>query len=117
MLILVGVTINVALNGGLFTKGRDAARLTKQAQVSEAVALAKAELLSRFYSAKTNADRAVPTDVAELVQSYLDKEDINNIVKITPNNISDIIPDVGLFCLCSTDRSGFLSLQNRSRTR
>ena len=34
MLILVGVSISVALNGGLFTKAGDASRETKQAQVS-----------------------------------------------------------------------------------
>ena len=60
MLILVGVSISVALNGGLFTKAGTAARQTKQAQVSEAVALAKAELLEAYYSAKTDADRKAP---------------------------------------------------------
>ena len=97
MLILVGVSISVALNGGLFTKGRDAARQTKQAQVSEAVALAKAELLARFYSAKTDADRAVPTDVAALVQSYLDESDIGSITATkdaTANKWTISTPDV-----------------------
>ena len=78
MLILVGVSISVALNGGLFTKAGTASRQTKQAQLSEAVAQAKAEILSDFYSAKTNADRELKeeSEMIDLIQGYLDKENI-----------------------------------------
>ena len=74
MLILVGVSISVAMNGGLFDDARDASRQTKQAQVSEAAALAKAELLSDFYSAKTDSAREKPSAsaVEGKVNSYLD---------------------------------------------
>ena len=51
MLILVAVTISVALNGGLFANARKAARDTKGAQVREAMALAKAEVLADYYEA------------------------------------------------------------------
>ena len=75
MLILVGVTISVAMNGGLFTKADDAAENTRKAQISEAFALAKAELLANFYSATTTAARAVPeiADVEDLINSYLEE--------------------------------------------
>ncbi len=46
MLILVAVTISVALNGGLFDQARRSTRATQLAQVKEAIALAKAEVLS-----------------------------------------------------------------------
>lgn len=75
MLILVGVSISVALNGGIFTQGGDASRKTKQAQISEAAALAKAELLSKYHAAETDAGRIKPDakdDVQPLVNSYLD---------------------------------------------
>ena len=42
MLILVGVTINVALNGGLFEKGEKAAFQTGASTVKEQIELAKA---------------------------------------------------------------------------
>ena len=42
MLILVGVTINVALNGGLFEKGEKAAFQTEASTVKEQLEMAKA---------------------------------------------------------------------------
>ena len=42
MLILVAVTINVALNGGIFTKAKDATLKTEIAQIQEQLLLAKA---------------------------------------------------------------------------
>ena len=46
MLVLVGVTINVALTGGLFEKGEKAAYQTNAATVKEQVALKVAEELA-----------------------------------------------------------------------
>jgi len=46
MLILVGVTITVALNGGLFSKVEEATTKTKIAQVKEALAIKKAEIVA-----------------------------------------------------------------------
>ena len=46
MLVLVGVTINVALNGGLFEKAEKAAYLTNVATIKEQLALKKAEILA-----------------------------------------------------------------------
>jgi len=46
MLILVGVTINVALNGGLFTKAEEATTKTKIAQIQESLTIKKAEVLA-----------------------------------------------------------------------
>ena len=74
MLILVGVSISVALNGGLFDNASDSARKTKQAQVSEAAALAKAEVMSAFYNTPENKTYVWPTEeeFADLVNGYLD---------------------------------------------
>ncbi len=99
MLILVAVSISVAMDGGLFTRARGASRQTKQAQVAEAVALAKAELLSDFYSKKTNVERTVPTEgyIENLIQGYLDEKDIKDI-KATKDETKNIwtisTPDV-----------------------
>ena len=41
MLILVGVTISVALNGGLFGKAEEAGSKTKISQIQEALTLKK----------------------------------------------------------------------------
>ena len=46
MLILVGVTINVALNGGLFGKAKDATFKTKISQIQEGLLVKKAELVA-----------------------------------------------------------------------
>lgn len=78
MLILVAVTISVALNGGLFDRARSANRLTKQSQIAEAAAMAKAELLARYYEGTTTADRRKPDkddDVKALINEYLGKSD------------------------------------------
>ncbi len=46
MLVLVGVTVNVALTGGLFEKGEKAAYQTNVATIKEQVAIKKAEILA-----------------------------------------------------------------------
>ena len=89
MLILVAVTISVALNGGLFDNARKARRETKIAQVKEAMALAKAEILSDYYANTDNASSVTqqeptidnsnpsktdPADVQYLVNKYLDSD-------------------------------------------
>ena len=78
MLILVAVTISVALNGGLFTNARNARRDTKGSEVREAMALAKAEVLSNYYantekgSSHATQTRPTPGDLADLINTYLD---------------------------------------------
>ena len=74
MLILVGVSISVALNGGLFDNASDSARKTKQAQVSEAAALAKAEVLSAYYNTPESKTYEWPDEegFADIVNGYLD---------------------------------------------
>lgn len=92
MLILVGVTISVAMNGGLFSKADQAKRDTQAAKVAEAAALAKAEILSDFYTATNDEDREKPAaenaeegkvDVKSLIESYLGDETIEISVKDT----------------------------------
>lgn len=75
MLILVGVSISVALNGGLFTKARTANEETRAAQVKEAMALAKADILSEYYDPTTpKYQDAAPTNknVEDAIKVYLD---------------------------------------------
>ena len=85
MLILVGVSISVALNGGLFDNASDAARKTKQSQVSEAAALAKAEVLSEYYNTPEAETYEWPsgTDFAGIVNGYLEG------ITVTSSDISD----------------------------
>ena len=46
MLILVGVTINVAMNGGVFTKAEESSFKTNIAQIKEALAIERAVVLA-----------------------------------------------------------------------
>lgn len=74
MLILVGVSISVALNGGLFTKARTASRETRIAQINEAIALAATEVYADYYESNetlTANDRDA-SKVADLINSYLE---------------------------------------------
>ena len=54
MLILVGVSISIALNGGIFEKARTASEDTLKAQLKEAIALAKADVLMYYYENGAN---------------------------------------------------------------
>ena len=75
MLILVGVSISVALNGGLFTKANTAVEDTKEEQVKEAITLARAELYTQYYDPNATAeDKTAPagTVVAGKINAYLD---------------------------------------------
>ena len=88
MLILVAVTISIALQGGLFDKARTASKETRIAQVNEAIALAKADIVSDYYDPTNRTVRAnhVVTylgtapdvgDVATVVNGYLDEKVIS----------------------------------------
>ena len=74
MLILVGVSISVALNGGLFDKARDAKTKTQAEQVKEAIALAKADILADYYDGTISSytDLTGNKAPAKLINSYLD---------------------------------------------
>lgn len=104
MLILVAVTISIALNGGLFDKARTASRETRIAQVKEAIAMAKADIISDYYdptnkTAKTIGDGKTVTylgtapdaaDVEGYINSYLDAKVLQVTVgtaKPSANNI------------------------------
>ena len=71
MLILVGVSITVAMNGGLFDKATTAREGTLKSQVTEAMTLAKAEVLSDFYEGKITT---APTEAGlkGKIEGYLD---------------------------------------------
>ena len=96
MLILVAVTISIALNGGLFDKARTASKGTRIAQAREAVALAKADIISDYYDPTnklplsgdhvTTYLGAKPTydKVAKAINSYLDADKIQ--VEVTGTN-------------------------------
>lgn len=71
MLILVGVSISVALNGGLFTKANDAVSSTKRTTIEEAMALARAEYLADYYAGDLTAYPTAST-VLTKVNAYLD---------------------------------------------
>ena len=74
MLILVGVSVTVALNGGLFDKATDAREKSVEAQLDEAATLAKAEILADYYEKGTE----IPADLKAKIQSYLDAEKEKN---------------------------------------
>lgn len=73
MLILVGVSISVALNGGLFTKANTAVEKTRESQIEEAIVLAKAEVLSQFYAEELSAFPKADT-VLGYVNEYLEED-------------------------------------------
>ena len=72
MLILVGVSISIALNGGIFEKARTASEDTLKAQLKEAIALAKADVLMYYYENGAN-DAAETAALAKFKpEDYLD---------------------------------------------
>ena len=88
MLILVAVTISVAMNGGLFTRARDAREQTIEQQAKEAITLAKAELLADFYAEDITAPEAMGTaegTIQSRVQQYLD-ENSYEVTNVTGGN-------------------------------
>ncbi len=54
MLILVAVTINVALNGGLFSKASNATLQTEVRQIQEELTMKRAEMIAENYGAEPN---------------------------------------------------------------
>ena len=78
MLILVGVTISVALNGGLFTKAGEARDKTKAEQVKEAIQLARADILANYYdgtiSQESEISSKLNTSFEKLIKDYLPDE-------------------------------------------
>ena len=75
MLILVAVTISIALNGGIFDKARQASKDTLQAQLNEAVALAKADVLMEYYANGANGTTVENNALAKFnPAAYLDPE-------------------------------------------
>ena len=72
MLILVGVSISVALNGGLFQKADDAVEGTKTAQLQEAIALVQADIYAMYYDPDTTTETPYGADeVAGMINEYL----------------------------------------------
>ena len=69
MLILVAVTINVALNGGIFTKAKDATLKTEIAQIQEQLLIAKAEKL-----AENNEEQQTTNFYDNKVYAKIDEE-------------------------------------------
>ncbi len=87
MLILVAVTISVALNGGIFTKAREANLGTKVAQVKEAIALAKTDALSDYYGKlETSGNYTTPEELDNYINSYLQGTGITVTTEYVSNN-------------------------------
>lgn len=76
MLILVGVSISVALNGGLFTKATTASVDTRTAQINEAIALAKADIYADYYDG-TSTTKLDGSAVAGKINGYLSGSDLS----------------------------------------
>ena len=75
MLILVGVTISFAINGGLFGNAQESSKAYRTSQINEAIALTKADLYSEYYSTGTNAtgDNIMTAETAEQVVARINK--------------------------------------------
>ena len=69
MLILVGVSITVAMNGGLFEKATTAVDETKEKQLDEAVSLVVAE----YYADKNDPTTTYTAPAADAFQTALRK--------------------------------------------
>lgn len=83
MLILVAVSVTVALKGGLFDSARTATLETRQAQLNEAIALAKAELLADYYKEPTAATKPTGPEVMEKINAYLEKDKVTEVEEDT----------------------------------
>ena len=73
MLILVGVSISVALNGGLFGKAEEAADSQKAATIKEALALAKTEIMFDYHAGKFDKTTFNAAKAQVLVNGYLEE--------------------------------------------
>ena len=82
MLILVGVTISVALNGGLFSKAEEAGSKTKISQIQEALTLKKAEKVADN-NGKEPTDYEITIDNLDMPEAL--KKEYGNKLKISKN--------------------------------
>ena len=88
MLILVGVTINVALNGGLFKKAKEAVIKTEVQQIEEQLMIKKASLLTDSEIDGTTGYNITIDDLdisAELKNKYRNKLSISSDGKLQYN--------------------------------
>ena len=67
---LIGEVLT-SMNSGLFEKAETAAEETKKAQIAEAIALAKAEILSGYYSDGITEDQITEQKVKTTIENYL----------------------------------------------
>ena len=105
MLILVGVTVTVAINGGLFEKAKESAYKTEVSQIKEALGDKMAEIETGTESTDniTIANLDIPDKVKE---KYKDKLIVSEIYEIEydPSVITDKaeqkwLEDIGVICL------------------
>ena len=85
MLILVGVTINFALNGGIITKAKEATIQTEIAMIQEQLMLKKAEILADNMGSVPNAGYGLSSisDLDGLSESIISK--YNSKLTISPD--------------------------------
>lgn len=90
MLILVAVTISVALQGGLFDNARRANSKTIEAQIKEAMVLAKAEVMADYYADGTEVNADI---YADKVEGYLDEKYKDKVVASYSGNDVSVTVD------------------------
>ena len=101
MLILVGVSISVALNGGLFTKATTAVEETKKTTVEEAISLARAEYLADYYAGDLEEFPAATGEdsVQNKINSYLDAKSQITVANGTEDGAYSVTSSEGTFSL------------------
>ena len=105
MLILVGVTVTVAINGGLFEKAKESAYKTEVSQIKESLGdkIVEKETGTETTDNMTIADLNIPDKIKE---KYKDKLIVSEICEIEydPSVITDKteqkwLEDIGVICL------------------
>lgn len=84
-----------SMDGGLFKQAQTAAEETKKAQIQEAIALAKAEFLSAYYTQGIKLEEITEEKVKEAIEEYL-YEPYNIKVTKTPGKVEFIITVEGI---------------------
>lgn len=85
-----------SMDGGLFEQAEDAADRTKEAVVSETIALVKTEILTEYYSQKITEEQITEQKVKEHIEKYLEKTEYTVEVTKAPEKLEFTITANGI---------------------
>ena len=91
MLILAGVTISIAVNGGLFTQANNAATGTNNAAGDDAITSATASVLGEWYDVKATTVKTIPGAVTAFVNEFTGNTSVSAAPVGTPTTTSGTV--------------------------